>query len=145
MADLPVFLIPKDRIPPPACRLVVLVPGERVDEYRLGRLVWELALQGSCEVLYLSVVHTPGEELEVSRRLSKLASVTKDPRLQVRTHIQFGSSWPEIVRRVSMPGDRILCLEDQVVRRWGVWKRPLARWVTDVLKAPVYVLGREFH
>jgi hypothetical protein len=144
MADLHAFIDPLDRLHIPSGRLVVLVPSGRVDTNQLGSLVWALAMRElSEEVLYLSVVSAPGEEIEVSHQLAKLASVTKDARFQVNTQILFGVSWPEAVRQAYHPGDQILCLEDQVVRRWFLWNRPVARWVSSELKLPVCLLLRE--
>jgi hypothetical protein len=121
---------------------VVLVPGLKEDVYKLGRLVWGLAIrEHSQSVLFLSVVPAPGDELEFSHQLAKLASVTKDPHFQVSTQILFHASWPAAIRGVVKPGDRIFCLEDRTVQRWITGRDSLSQRISRKLKVPVYLLS----
>jgi hypothetical protein len=126
---------------PGARRLIVLVPNEPIDEVALGRRIWDLALPARSDVLFLSTVKNEDEELCALHCLAKLASVAQDRRIQVKTQIQFGRSWRQAVARVYRPGDLVVCLADQCVRRRVFWEEPLCLRLAADLDIPVYALA----
>jgi hypothetical protein len=126
---------------PSARRLIVLVPDCPVDEVALGRRIWDLALLDRSDVLFLSAVKNEDAELRALHRIARLASVTQDPRIHVRTQLQFGRSWRQAVAQVYLPGDLLVCLADQRVRRRVLWEEPLCLRLALDLDIPVYALA----
>ena len=123
----------------PAKRLVVLVPPN-VDELLLARRIWALALKQRRDVLYVAQVRDADEEARWQRGLAQLAAITRDDRLKVATRLSFQSSWPKALREFVQPGDVIVCLAGQTVRRFGRTAVPLQSQLTAEYGAAVHVL-----
>jgi hypothetical protein len=104
----------------------VLVPLPEVDEAALARRVWTMALRGRSEVLYVALVHDADDEARARRSLALLASMTRDDRLRVSTHLAFQSQWLKALRPLYQPGDAIVCMAEQTVKRLGRSALPLS-------------------
>ena len=113
--------------PLPIKRLIVLVPPDDVDEAVLARRIWTMALHERCEVLYVALVRDVDYEARARRSLALLASMTRDARLQVATHLAFQSQWLKALRPLYQPGDAIVCLAEQTVKRLGRSAQPLSQ------------------
>lgn len=110
----------------PAKRLIVLVPLSEVDEAVLARRVWTTALSTRSDVLYVALVNDADDEARARRSLALLASITRDDRLRVATHLAFQSNWLKALRPLVQPGDAIVCLAGQTVPRFGRSALPLS-------------------
>jgi hypothetical protein len=102
-----------------AKRLIVLVPQPEVDEAVLARRVWTLALSGRSEVLYVALVRDLDDEARARRSLALLTSITRDDRLRVTSQVVFQSQWLTALRPLYQPGDAIVCMAEQTVKRLG--------------------------
>jgi hypothetical protein len=131
---------PTEKVLPHARRLIVLVAHHEVDEAVLARHVWTMALRGRSAVLYVALVHDADDEAHARRCLALLASMTRDDRLHVATHLAFQSQWLKALRLLYQPGDEIVCLTGQVVKRLGRSAQPLSEQLGAALGAPVHVL-----
>jgi hypothetical protein len=125
---------------PHAKRLIVLVPQSEVDEMVLARHVWTMALSGHSQVLYVALVHDADDEARARRSLALLASITRDDRLRVATHLAFQSRWLKALRPLYQPGDAIVCPAEQTVKRFGRSALPLSEQLAAALGTPVHVL-----
>ena len=121
-------------------RLIVLVPQPEVDEAVLARRVWTLALSGRSEVLYVALVRDADDEARARRSLALLTSMTRDDRLRVTSQAVFQSQWLKALRPLYQPGDTIVCLAEQTVKRLGRATLPLSEQLAVALGAPVHVL-----
>ena len=124
----------------PAKRLIVLVPLPEVDEAVLARRIWTMALRGRSEVLYVALVHDADEEARARRSLALLASITRDDRLRVATHLAFQSNWLKALRPLYQPGDAIVCMAEQTVKRFGRSALPLSEQLVAEFGEVVRVL-----
>lgn len=123
----------------PAKRLVVLVTPN-VDELLLARRIWALALKNCSEVLYVAQVPDADEEARLRRALAQLAAITRDDRFHVTTRLAFQASWLKTLREFVQPGDVIVCLGGQTVRRFGRAAVPLQAQLTAEFGEAVRVL-----
>lgn len=124
----------------PAKRLIVLVSPDDVYEALLARRIWTMALHQQCEVLYVALARDADDELRARRSLALLASMTRDARLQVSTHLAFHSQWLTALRPLYQPGDAIVCPAEQTVKRLGRSKQPLSQQLGAELGGPVHAL-----
>jgi hypothetical protein len=129
-----------ERPGPRAKRLIVLVAQAEVDEARLARRVWQMAVPGRSEVLYVALVRGVDDELRTRRCLVTLTSITRDDRIHVATRVVFQSQWLTALRPLVQPGDVIVCAAEQTVKRLGRSVQPLSDQLAATLAAPVQVL-----
>lgn len=119
-----------------AKRLIVLVPNWDVDEVEIARQVWKLAMPFGLAVLFLGLCTDITEELSMHRRLATLASLTRDPRLSVDTHLEVGRNWMRKLKAILHSGDVVVCHAEQ---RVGLWRVPLREQLSK-LGAPIWAL-----
>jgi hypothetical protein len=89
-------------------RLLVLVPDLDIDEADLVQRVWALAEPRRLPVLYLSATADDDHASVVRRRLATLATITRTDWPHVETCHSVTRNWPEAIRAVWRPGDRIV-------------------------------------
>ena len=126
---------------PRAKRLIVLVTPAEVDEALLARRVWQRAVPGCSDVLYVALAHDADDELRARRCLAMLAAITRDDRIHVATQVVFQSQWLTALRPLVQPGDGIVCAAGQTVKRLGRAAQPLSDQIAAALAAPVQVLA----
>jgi len=127
-------------LPSPATRLIVLVPTASIDEMRLARRIWTLALKAGCDVLYVALVRDADEESRARRSLALLTSITRDDRLHVASQVIFQAQWPKALRPLVQPGDVIVCLAEQTVKRFGRSDVLLGNYLSVEFNGRVHVL-----
>lgn len=125
---------------PRAKRLIVLVAPTEVDEALLARRVWQMAVPGGSDVLYVALARDADDELRARRCLAMLASITRDDRIHVATQVVFQSQWIKALRPLIQPGDVIVCAAGQTVKRPGRAAQPLSGQLAAALAAPIQVL-----
>jgi hypothetical protein len=125
---------------PRAKRLIVLVAQAEVDEVLLARRVWQMAVPGRSDVLYMALAHNADDELRARRCLAMLASITRDDRIHVATQVVFQSQWIKALRPLVQPGDVIVCAAEQMVKRLGRSAQPLSGQLAAALAAPIQAL-----
>ena len=128
------------QVRPRAKRLIVLVAQDEVDEAVLARRIWEMAVPGHSDVLYVALVRDADEESRVRRSLALLSSITRDDRLHVSTQLAFQSQWLKALRPLYQPGDAIVCLAEQTVKRLGRSAWPLSEQLAAEFDGAVHVL-----
>jgi hypothetical protein len=134
------WLSPQALRPAPISRLIVLVPSPELDETALARRIWTLALPRCLRVLYLSLGHQGELEWPMRRTLATLSALTRDSQVQVAHHVASAPDWIRAVRGVWRPGDLVICMAEQSVRRWGNYI-PLGAALWTTLDVPVGVLA----
>jgi hypothetical protein len=133
-------IVSAEQLRPNAKRLIVLVAEAEVDEARLARCVWQVAVSGRSDVLYVALAHAADDELRARRCLVMLASITRDDRIHVATQVVFQSQWIKALRPLVQPGDVVVCAAEQTVKRLGRSAQPLSVQLAAALGAPVHVL-----
>lgn len=133
------LLMPEGVTPPPARRLVVLVPDLDLDESALSRRVWNLAAPNKLAVLYLGLSRSAPEEPHARRRLATVAALTRDDWVQVSTTLAVEEEWAGALRLLLRSGDLIVCHSEQTARTWR-GARPLGNALCEILQTPVYLL-----
>jgi hypothetical protein len=125
---------------PSAKRLIVLVTQAEVDEARLARRVWQMAVPGHSDVLYVALAHDTDDELLARRCLVTLVSITRDDRIHIATQVVFQSQWLTALRPLVQPGDVIVCAAEQTVKRLGRSAQPLNSQLAAALAEPIQAL-----
>jgi hypothetical protein len=97
--------------------LVVLVPGLELDEVELARRVWEFASTPHLAVLFLALCEDEQGEMRIRRRLATLTALTRDDRIVIETHLDYGRNWMRKVKDVLQEGDIVICYANQTVDR----------------------------
>jgi hypothetical protein len=126
---------------PATRRLVVLIPEGTVNESRLARTIWTLALPNRLSVLYLGLGKDYHTEHFAQRNLDRLAAITRDACVHVETQLYLENDWLQVIRDVSQAGDLFICHGEQTISSWGFWRKPLAQTLTTVLDVPVMALS----
>lgn len=121
-------------------RLIVLVPSHDIYEALLARHVWTTALKSRSDVLYVALARDPDEEINVRRSLAVLAAMTRDSRLQVTTQLAVRAQWLKVLHSIYQPGDAIVCLAEQTIRRLGRLAQPLGEVLAAEFDGNVLVL-----
>ncbi len=136
-----------DRMPDPCenQRFIVLVPDSKIDEIALGRCIWDLALTYRSDVLFLSAVQNPDQELAAVHRMTVLSAVTNDPRFHIETALKFDKSWRKAIQEVWKPGDVIVCCAEHTTRSSLLSRVYLSSLVKDRMQLPIYVLPNLNH
>jgi hypothetical protein len=133
------LLMPEGATPPPARRLVVLVPDLDLDESALSRRVWNLAAPNKLAVLFLGLSSSASEEPHARRQLATLAALTRDDWVKVSTTLAAETNWLKALRPLLRGGDLIVCHAEQTAPGWR-GARPLGRTLCQTLETPVYLL-----
>jgi hypothetical protein len=125
-------------------RLVILIPDLEAEEARLSRYIWSLAAPQQMEVLLVSLVQTPGDEFQAIRRLTSMASITRDSWVKVDTLVLFGSSWARAIKPLLQKDDLLVCPRGQTATiGWGK-KASLEAALSSSLKKPVHTIPSFF-
>lgn len=122
-------------------RLVVLVPDHAGDPAELAAQIRAMAAPRRLPVLLIGQIVEEPETWAVRRDLSTLAALVAQPEIRVDSVATTTPSWIEILRRIVLPGDMVVChLELTVGRSWP-WKRQsLAEVIRTELNVPVCAL-----
>jgi hypothetical protein len=136
-----VLLLPDERAPTPARRLVALVPSGEVAENILARRVWQLAVVSNLSVLYLTLSPKDEEMPYHRRRLTNLVMMTSDGDVRAHSTVIATRSWFEAVRHILQPGDMLVCLANHRNFYNFHWRRMLGEQLAHLIGMPVYMLG----
>lgn len=104
-------------------RLIVLVPTVEVDDTQIAREIWEIASSPHLAVMFLGLCKDITEESRMRRRLAMLAALTRDPRINIETQLEYGNNFIRSLRNISQKGDVIICHAEQQI---GLWHTPLS-------------------
>jgi hypothetical protein len=121
-------------------RLVVVVPDQDVDEARLSRQVWTLAYPACPKVLLVGLAASVEEEYGVIRRLTTIAAILRDPRIEVKTQVLFGRKWVQALQGVLQQTDLVLCPAEPVLGKSFNRQTLLQDELRSGLKEPIYAL-----
>ena len=121
-------------------RLVVLVPGDELNETHFAHQVWELAQIHRSNVLFFTVARNDDELMNAQHRMTHLAAATHDFRTHVSTQVDYQVSWTRALKRVLRPEDLVVCQADQVIPNQIFWRKPLFKLLTQHFSVPVYTL-----
>lgn len=121
-------------------RLVILVPGDELNEIHFAHQVWELAQIHRSNVLFFTVARNDDELMGAQHRMTHLAAATHDFRTPVSTQVDYQVSWVRALKRVLRPDDLVVCLADQTVPERVFWRKPLRELLARYCKVPVYTL-----
>jgi hypothetical protein len=125
-------------------RLVILIPDLDTEEARLSHYIWSLAAPQQMEVLLVSLVQVPGDEFHALRRLTSIASITRDTWVKVDTQVLFGRSWVKAVKPLLKQDDLLVCPSGQTAMvGWGK-KVSLEAALSSAIKKPVHVIPSFF-
>lgn len=122
-------------------RLIVLVPSQGADGVELARRIWALASPCELRVVLLCAIDADANRESAARlRLATLASLIRDDRVEVTTHVLTTRSWVQAVRRHYQSGDVVICCAEQTILTVANGRQPVWRVIQWVLDLPVYVL-----
>lgn len=129
------------RTEPSVDRLLVLVPGYSGDPAELAAQIRSMAAPRRLPVLLIGQIAEQPETWSVRRDLSTLAALIADPEIRVDSVATTTASWIEILRRVVLPGDLVVCHHEQTLDRNWPWQRQsLAEAIRKELNVPVCAL-----
>jgi hypothetical protein len=122
----------------PAQRLIVLVPDLEWDYIPAIHRIWELAASQPARVLFISLCKDPKQELSLRRALVILSAMVQDGKIPVKTNVEIGMNWVDVVKRNYEMGDTVVCFAEQ---RVGLLHKPLSQILQSNLKIPIYILS----
>lgn len=129
------------RTEPSVDRLLVLVPDYSGDPAELAAQIRSMAAPRRLPVLLIGQIAEQPETWSVRRDLSTLAALIADPEIRVDSVATTTASWIEILRRVVLPGDLVVCHHEQTLDRNWPWQRQsLAEAIRKELNVPVCAL-----
>lgn len=126
---------------PNAARMIVLVDNLNIPDVEFARKIWSMASAARMDVIYLTLIRSNDELLSAERRLTSLASVTRDVWFNLETKIVRGRNWLPAVRSIWRPGDIVICLAEQVTGSIFSQQKSLYLALMSTLETPVYVLS----
>jgi hypothetical protein len=126
-------------------RLIVLVPDCLASNLELARKVHWIAIRERREVLYLTLVDNVEKLLNVSSCMAQVKAVTTGNWLVVNTQVTETKSWLKTLREVFVPGDMIICHEEQTVESGFFETIPLEDYLRSNFKGPVGVVAGFYH
>jgi hypothetical protein len=130
-----------ERVEPAVDRLVVLVPELSGDPAGLAAQIRALAAPRGLAVLLIGQIAEEPETWSVRRGLSTLAALVADLQIRVDTLATPTPSWLDILRRIVLPGDVVVCHREQVVGHTWPWqRRGLVEAIRAELNVPVCAL-----
>jgi hypothetical protein len=134
-------LSPREKLP--ECRrLLVLVPNTDLSaDSPLSQRIWQLASPERVQVVYIAIAGDYASEMGARRRLSLLAAITRDKRVQVETQIVHTSKWAAAVKSIERPGDILLVHAEQRAPKGLFGSEPLSSQLGRSLTAPIYLLS----
>lgn len=136
-----VLLVP-DQLPlVPTRRMVVLVPPGEIDENRLTRRIWQLAVSSGLQVCYLALAPKDEHAATQRRRLIGLAAGTKDKEIHAQINLSAEKSWPQALGNTLQPGDLLVCLAGHQVTGPFFRRQALGELLAGTMNVPVYLLG----
>ncbi len=121
-------------------RLVVVIPGQVMDQVQFSRAVRDLALPGQKTVRLVMLVHEVDAEFASQRQLATLASLVTDARIKVQTTFAWGKSWNKCLEKLVVAGDLVICPAETTIRRGFSQREGLAQVLRRSLAVPVYSL-----
>lgn len=129
------------RTEPSVDRLLVLVPDHAGDPAELAAHIRAMAAPRGLPVLLIGQIADEPETWAVRRDLSTLAALVAEPEIRVDSVATTTASWIEILRRIVLPGDMVVCHVEQTVGRTWPWQRQtLADVIRTELNIPVCAL-----
>jgi len=129
------------RTEPSVDRLLVLVPDYSGDPAELAAQIRSMSAPRRLPVLLIGQIAEQPETWSVRRDLSTLAALIADPEIRVDSVATTTASWIEILRRVVLPGDLVVCHHEQTLDRNWPWQRQsLAEAIRKELNVPVCAL-----
>lgn len=121
-------------------RLLVLMPDVDFNVAHLARRVVEITCLETMTVVFIANTTEKKDEYRVRRRLATLAALMHDECARVETHFTLDQNWAHVLNTLYQRGDVIVCQAEQIGRNGA----PLRNELEDLLKAPVYVIGRVY-
>ena len=125
-------------------RLVVLVPGQNVDEIKFSWAIRRLAGPGNLDVLLVSIVSDIEGELAARRNLVTICSLVNEFRYNVDFRVIWDRSWIHAARGLSGPGDLFICPPEVTIRTGFRKYDPLDAAIAHTLNVPTQPLANFF-
>lgn len=124
---------------PPSNRLVVILPDADFDIFALGKQIWSIATSDRRQVLLLTKPVQDENEYHSRLTLSTMASLIRDPRIEVKTQLVLGMSLYQAALQCSQPDDVFVCFEEHRIPGF-LKKNRLAKILAQSTHLPVYTL-----
>lgn len=125
-------------------RLIVLLPDAEMNEALLARALWSLSAPEGAQVHIIAKVDDWANESLAHLRLAMVAALLRESGIEPATQLETsGTEWPQIVRRISLPGDVIVCDAEQKLpihaQGLAVTFKPLSEYFA-AMRMPVCVV-----
>lgn len=125
-------------------RFVVLITNRMANNYALAHAVHWMAIRENLPVLYLVLVDDNENMLAAARDMATLKAVTAANRLLVEVNLTDTRDWFETLRKITRPGDVIICQEEQMVVN-GLFKTiPISDFLSGHLNSTVRPISGYF-
>jgi hypothetical protein len=138
-------MLKEQRLPSLANRLVVLVPSLDFDPAWLAKKITDMANNRVHQVIYLTALHNPDEEMSFSNRLRHLSAATHSNLIHVDMQIHYGESWSKALRNILREGDVLVYPEGYAMHRRGLWRRSLSSVLDQVIDTPLFQIPYQNH
>lgn len=125
----------------PAQRLVVLVPLGIRDQIAFTHRIWELAEHLEIPVLFLALARLDQTRPLMHRLLADMVNGINYGKVSAERVVFVGRNWLAALEQTTLPGDLVVCLATQKMRRGVVFQEPLGQLLSKKYDLPVLELS----
>jgi hypothetical protein len=105
-----------DSAPSAIRRLLVLLPDAEINEALLARTLWTITAHTHARILVIARVDDWANEGLARLRLAMVTTLLREARIEPQTQLAAGSDdWAQLVKRIYLPGDAIVCPAEQKI------------------------------
>lgn len=126
-------------------RLIVLIPDSLAGNQELAYKLYWMAVRDRCEILFLTLVDDPENQLSIMGTMSIMKAVTSGNNLVVHSILVETARWLKALREIYRPGDRIVCQEEQRVRNGFLKTVPIHEFLQSMFHAPTITVSGFYH
>lgn len=126
-------------------RLVVLIDENLVTNTDFAHAIHWIATRENLPVLYLVLVSDRENIVLVTRDLATMKAVTSANRLTVEAKVTEIGDWLEELRKLTSPGDIIVCQEEQTISNGLFRSVSISDFLSDALESPVRTVSGYYH
>jgi hypothetical protein len=139
--EIPAVRADQDTYTPQIRRLVVIVPGQEIDEIRFSEKIIPLIKDSMQAVLLFSLISDAETGTGADRRLATIGALLRSPGIDIQTRVISGREWAPALNQVVTNGDQIICPAEMADPNSILWHEPLYRLIASQMKAPVAVIS----
>ncbi len=126
-------------------RFIILVPEGLAGSLELAKKAYWLALRQHLDVLFLVSVREEDEHLTAARRMVTMVQLVSSESAGIHAEYVLTNQWFETLKNICVPGDRIVCHAEQLVRVNTFRSIPVQNWLDQQITSPIQAVSGFYH